>query len=127
MHDVHLMRRRNGAFHWNLRELPASDGFVAMIESFHFPTWLDRVRSHDRTTKLDASVEDQVVALHVGPTPPTMRHASDTAVTECCSASAFFTRARDTFLNGVARELPRLFDRLHNARRYGWDGKARPW
>jgi MFS family permease len=129
MHQLHLVRRRNGAVHWTLREAPGGNGLLTFVESFHFPSWADRVRSHDRTTKLDAVLEDQVLALHVGSAAPAMHHAPDptVAANDCCAVGAFFHHTRDTFLNGVARELPRLFDRLHNARRYGWDDKTRPW
>jgi MFS family permease len=123
MRRMHHYRRRNGAMHWALDERPGADGLATFTESFHFASWPERVRSHDRTTKFDTNLEDQVLALNVGE-PPAMRHSADVtlATTEC-----FFTRTRDTFLRGVARELPKLFDRLHNSRRYGWDGKTRPW
>lgn len=60
-------RVRDGARNWALlRDLENPD---LWIETYHFPTWTEYVRHHERRTVADAEVSDRINALHRGPHP----------------------------------------------------------
>ena len=73
MHHLRRQRLRNGAAAWHLHDGSGSGTFT---ESFAFPSWGARLRHHERTTKADAALEDQVHALHAGEQGPVARYST---------------------------------------------------
>jgi MFS family permease len=51
-------RRRDGAFDWGVFEDAAEEG--RFIETFLLDSWLEHLRQHQRVTKADRSVQDEV-------------------------------------------------------------------
>jgi MFS family permease len=62
-------RRRDGAYQWGLFEDPAVDG--RFIETFMTDSWLEHLRSHERVTKADRSLEQIVWRFQVNGAPKT--------------------------------------------------------
>ena len=68
MAERRRIRRRDGARHWHLlRDLADPNRW---IERYHTPTWLDYVRHNQRRTRADATISEQLRALHHGDGPP---------------------------------------------------------
>ncbi|MBY8827181.1 MFS transporter [Hephaestia mangrovi] len=68
MAERRRIRRRDGARHWHLlRDLAEP---TRWLERYHVPTWLDYVRHNQRRTRADATVSEQLRALHRGNAPP---------------------------------------------------------
>lgn len=62
------IRIRDGAQQWALlRDLENPDIWT---ESYHFPTWVDYVRHHERRTQSDADPTQQLLKLHRGAGTP---------------------------------------------------------
>lgn len=70
--EVQLSRQRNGAYGWSIARDIADPEL--WIERFHCPTWLDYLRQHNRSTKLERALDQEAVAFHIGPTPVRIRH-----------------------------------------------------
>ncbi|MGN6270455.1 MAG: MFS transporter [Sphingomonas sp.] len=68
MAERRRIRRRDGARHWHLLRDLADP--TRWIERYHVPTWLDYVRHNQRRTRADATVSEQLRALHRGDGPP---------------------------------------------------------
>jgi hypothetical protein len=68
MAERRRIRRRDGARHWHLLRDLADP--TRWIERYHVPTWLDYVRHNQRRTRADATVSEQLRALHRGEAPP---------------------------------------------------------
>lgn len=68
MAERRRIRRRDGARHWHLLRDLADP--TRWIERYHVPTWLDYVRHNQRRTRADATVSEQLRALHRGEGPP---------------------------------------------------------
>jgi hypothetical protein len=109
MRHLRHQRLRNGATAWHLHD---ANGSGAFTESFAFPTWSARLRHHERTTKADAALEDQVHALHTGEQTPAPRHTT----TPPAGYAATSGCAWEIFKAGVSRELVCFFDRMDRAR-----------
>lgn len=61
------VRIRDGAQRWTiLRDLQNPDIWT---ETYHFPTWVEYIRHHERRTQDDADVSDRLLALHKGIAP----------------------------------------------------------
>jgi MFS family permease len=72
MQDIGRIRRRDGAFIWNLsRDLAAPGRYV---ELFFVESWAEHLRQHERVTIADREVEDKIKALHIGGKPPVVSH-----------------------------------------------------
>jgi MFS family permease len=71
-HELGRIRRRDGARRWIL--LQDLDNRSTWLERFETVTWLDHLRHSQRATEADREVRERVVALHVGPDPPRVRH-----------------------------------------------------
>jgi MFS family permease len=65
-------RRRNGAFDWRIYEDVAEPGTV--VEIFLESSWAEHQRHHARLTTADADLQGAVLAYHLGPGPPKVRH-----------------------------------------------------
>lgn len=71
MTERRRIRHRDGARQWTLtRDL---ENPAIWNESYHFPTWIDYLRHHQRITQEDLLVIDRVRHLHSGTEPPKVR------------------------------------------------------
>ncbi|HTZ34477.1 MAG TPA: MFS transporter [Stellaceae bacterium] len=71
MQQIRLFRQRNGAYRWSVaRDIADPELWT---ERYLCPTWLDYLRQRNRATKSDSALEQQAVALHVGPDPVRIR------------------------------------------------------
>lgn len=72
LHALETVRRRDGAVDWNVFEDAAEDGLV--IEMFSVASWLEHMRQHQRATAADREAHDRIRGLHIGASPPVVRH-----------------------------------------------------
>jgi MFS family permease len=72
MQELGLVRRRDGAYHWNLYEDLEQPG--CYLETFFVDSWEEHLRQHDRLTVADLDVERRAKSIHRGPEPPAVRH-----------------------------------------------------
>jgi MFS family permease len=72
VHGLRKVRRRGGALSWGIYEDSAEQG--RFIETFVVESWLEHRRQHDRFTRNDQRIKQQVDALHVGPARPRVAH-----------------------------------------------------
>ena len=72
IHEMQGVRRRDGAVRWGIYRDAADPEHLN--ETFVMESWLDYLRSRERTTAADQSVRAQVWALHTGPEPPKITH-----------------------------------------------------
>lgn len=71
MAERRRIRRRDGARNWRvLRDLADPE---VWIERYETPTWLDYLRHNSRLTHDDATIPEQLRALHRGPGGPRVR------------------------------------------------------
>ena len=66
------IKRRDGAFYWNLFRDTADSG--RFVETFIVDSWAEHLRQHGRLTKADREVEDRVLAFHLGNSSPKISH-----------------------------------------------------
>jgi MFS family permease len=72
VHGLRKVRRRGGALSWGIYEDSAVQG--RFIETFVVESWLEHRRQHDRFTRNDQRIKQQVDAFHVGPDRPRVAH-----------------------------------------------------
>ncbi len=72
IHDLRGVRLRDGAFRWAVYR-DANDP-THLNETFLMESWLDYLRSRERTTAADTAIRDRVYALHNDPNPPRVSH-----------------------------------------------------
>jgi MFS family permease len=72
MQDLGRVRRRDGAYRWNLYEDLERPG--CYLETFVVDSWEEHLRQHDRLTVADLDVERRAKSMHRGPEPPAVRH-----------------------------------------------------
>ena len=72
VHGLRKVRRRGGALSWGIYEDSASQG--RFIETFVVESWLEHRRQHDRFTRNDQRIKQQVDAFHIGPDRPRVAH-----------------------------------------------------
>jgi MFS family permease len=72
MTDLGRIRRRDGAYAWDLYEDLEDRG--RFLETFTVGSWQEHLRQHERGTVADLEVERRVRELHQGPAPPVTRH-----------------------------------------------------
>ncbi len=72
IYDMKGVRLRDGAIRWAIYR-DASDP-EHMNETFIMESWLEYLRSRERTTAEDAAFREAVWALHSGPEPPRISH-----------------------------------------------------
>jgi MFS family permease len=68
-------RRRDGAYHWHVFDDPAQDG--RLVETFMTDSWVEHERLHERVTKADRLLEQEVLKFQIGGTPPRTTHLID--------------------------------------------------
>ncbi len=69
---LRALRLRDGAMRWRYWRDLSSRNLV--IETFIVDSWLEHMRQHDRVTNADRKIQDEVIALHSGKSPPRVRH-----------------------------------------------------
>lgn len=72
IHEMQGVRLRDGAVRWGIYRDAADPEH--MNETFLMESWLDYLRSRERTTAADQAVRARVWALHSGPEPPRISH-----------------------------------------------------
>jgi MFS family permease len=72
MQELGRVRRRDGAYRWNLYEDLEAPG--CYLETFVADSWEEHLRQHARLTVADLDVERRAKAMHRGPEPPAVRH-----------------------------------------------------
>ena len=70
MHEVRLMRERDGAFGWFLARDPAHE--ERHVETFMAESWLDYLRQLDRMTNADHATLDHARSFQLGSASPTV-------------------------------------------------------
>ena len=66
------IRRRDGAYHWQLYTDIAHPN--CYLETFVSYSWVEHLRQHDRFTVTDRAIESRVRSFHVGNKPPSVNH-----------------------------------------------------
>ena len=72
VHELRGVRLRDGAVRWGIYR--DADDPTHLNETFVMESWLDYLRSRERTTAADAAVRDRVFALHQGDVLPRVTH-----------------------------------------------------
>ena len=72
IYEMQGVRRRDGAIRWGIYRDALEP--THLNETFVMESWLDYLRSRERTTAADQSVRERVWALHTGPEPPHITH-----------------------------------------------------
>ncbi len=72
IHELRGVRLRDGALRWGIYR-DANDP-THLNETFLMESWLDYLRSRERTTAADTAIRDRVYALHSDPNPPRVSH-----------------------------------------------------
>jgi MFS family permease len=72
MEDMGRVRRRDGAYRWNLYADLERPG--CYLEAFVVDSWQEHLRQHGRFTVSDLEVEERAKAMHRGERPPAVRH-----------------------------------------------------
>jgi hypothetical protein len=72
MEELRRVRRRDGAFRWDLYADLERPG--AYLETFVVDSWSEHLRQHDRLTVDDLEVTQRIRAFHRGEGAPQVRH-----------------------------------------------------
>ncbi len=72
MHSIRRVRRRDGAFMWELFNDIEDPG--RFVECFMVESWLEHLRQHERVTVADRDVSEKARAFHLGSEPPKVTH-----------------------------------------------------
>jgi hypothetical protein len=72
IHDLEGARLRDGAIRWGIFRDTANP--EQLNETFVMESWLDYLRSRERTTLADQQIRERVWALHSGDGPPSVSH-----------------------------------------------------
>lgn len=72
LHHVRRLRRRDGAFLWEMFTDVEVPGRV--IECFMTESWLEHLRQHERATVADKHIYKQARVFHIGIKPPHVTH-----------------------------------------------------
>ncbi|MEL7448694.1 MAG: MFS transporter [Pseudomonadota bacterium] len=72
IHRLSGERYRDGAYEWGVYQDADAPGL--WFEWFLVPSWAEHLRQHERATHHDRTLQEAVKALHVGATPPRVRH-----------------------------------------------------
>jgi hypothetical protein len=72
IHELRGVRLRDGAFRWAVYR--DADDPTHLNETFLMESWLDYLRSRERTTAADTAIRDRVYALHEGDQAPRVTH-----------------------------------------------------
>ncbi|MDG2176375.1 MAG: MFS transporter [Gammaproteobacteria bacterium] len=72
MEKLGKSRRRDGAWEWNIMEDITAPGMFQ--EFFLVATWLDHLRQHERISKQDAMIQDEILSLLEEGSEPDITH-----------------------------------------------------
>ena len=72
LHHVRRLRRRDGAFLWEMFTDVEVPGRV--IECFMTESWLEHLRQHERATVADKHIYKKARVFHIGDKPPLVTH-----------------------------------------------------
>jgi MFS family permease len=72
MQEFGRVRRRDGAYAWDLYEDGEEPG--RYLETFMVRSWSEHMRQHGRMTVTDLELERRVKSMHAGESPPVVRH-----------------------------------------------------
>jgi predicted MFS family arabinose efflux permease len=72
MHQTRRLRRRDGAFMWELFGDIEHPG--RMVECFMVESWHEHLRQHERATVADRETIEKTRSFHLGSEPPTVTH-----------------------------------------------------
>lgn len=72
MKELHRMRRRDGAYYWQLFRDTEDPG--RYLEIFLVESWLEHLRQHERVTVADRNLQERIQACLVPNTRPTVSH-----------------------------------------------------
>ncbi|MGE5027457.1 MAG: MFS transporter, partial [Betaproteobacteria bacterium] len=72
MHQMRRIRRRDGAFMWEL--FSDIEDHARFVECFMIESWIEHLRQHERVTVADREVSEKVRAFHLGSEPPRVTH-----------------------------------------------------
>jgi predicted MFS family arabinose efflux permease/quinol monooxygenase YgiN len=72
LHEMSEERRRDGAYGWGVTEDSADPEM--MVEWFMVESWAEHLRQHKRVSNADADLQGKILAYHVGPEKPIVRH-----------------------------------------------------
>ena len=72
IHELRGVRLRDGAVRWGIYR--DADDPTHLNETFIMESWLDYLRSRERTTTADAAIRERVNALHQADAPPRVTH-----------------------------------------------------
>ncbi len=72
MHQMRRLRRRDGAFMWEL--FSDIERPERMVECFMVESWLEHLRQHERVTVADHDVIEKTRAFHLGSALPKVTH-----------------------------------------------------
>jgi MFS family permease/quinol monooxygenase YgiN len=73
MHQqVRRIRRRDGAFMWEL--FTDTEDPQHVVECFMIESWLEHLRQHERVTVADRDIIEETRAFHLGDEPPKVTH-----------------------------------------------------
>ena len=72
VHELRGVRLRDGAVRWGIYR--DADDPTHLNETFVMESWLDYLRSRERTTAADTAIRDRVFALHEGDNLPHVTH-----------------------------------------------------
>jgi MFS family permease len=72
MHELEVIRRRDGAVMWSFFSDIADP--ARYVEAYMVESWGEHVRQHYRGTASDSEAWQHVRALHIGPEPPRVLH-----------------------------------------------------
>jgi MFS family permease len=72
MHQMRRIRRRDGAFMWELFDDIEDPG--RRVECFMVESWIEHLRQHERVTVADRDVIDRTRAFHLGSELPRVTH-----------------------------------------------------
>ena len=71
-HELRGVRLRDGALRWGI--FRDADDPTHLNETFLMESWVDYLRSRERTTAADVAIRDRVIALHQSEAPPRVTH-----------------------------------------------------
>jgi len=72
MQKMRRIRRRDGAFMWELFNDIEDPG--RFVECFMVESWLEHLRQHERVTVADRDVSEKARVFHIGSEPPRVTH-----------------------------------------------------
>jgi hypothetical protein len=72
IHELRGVRLRDGAVRWGIFRETGDP--THLNETFLMESWLDYLRSRERTTAADREIRDRAYALHQGDAPPRVTH-----------------------------------------------------